>query len=188
MQPSLFGEPERIQNYFYAFKPPPEIVEQIVRLQRELMRQHQLRGKPIRPELLHVTVCHLGEFEGANTETERKAAEAAQNLVAAPFTILFDRAASFEGAPSNRPFVLRNSASLPDLLSFQRLLHAPMAAAGLGKWAKPYTGHATLTYDGKLVPEQQIEPVSWLADELLLIRSPRGLTQHERLASWPLKG
>jgi 2'-5' RNA ligase len=188
-QPSLFGDQSVVvQKYFYAFKPAAADASRLAALQAQQMREHALTGKPIREDLLHLTICHLQEFDGVNPEFERKARRAGDAVRHGPVTITLDRVASFEGNPSNRPFVLRGGDGVKGVEAFQQHLYVAMAATGLGKYAKNYTPHTTFTYDRKLIAEQLIEPFTWRATELLLIRSPQGLTQHDHIASWTLGG
>lgn len=116
------------------------------------------------------------------------ASKAAAEVKASPFTVTFDRAASFSSSPRNRPFVLRGDSGLADLMTFQQSLGMAMTRAGLGRWAKPaYTPHVTLLYDDRAVAEQRVEPISWTAGEFVLVRSLIGQTLHVPLARWPLR-
>jgi 2'-5' RNA ligase len=52
---------------------------------------------------------------------------------------------------------------------------------------KKFTPHLTLLYDHRSVPEQQIEPVSWVVREIVLVDSWVGQTKHVVHVRWPLR-
>jgi RNA 2',3'-cyclic 3'-phosphodiesterase len=148
-----------------------------------LHQQHGLTGKPIRLDLLHVTLLSLGSYDDAVPQALVDAASTvASNLAMPRFDVLFDRALSFPGSSA---FVLRGYDA--DALSgaFRKALGQALTQAGLR--ARPSnTAHMTLAYDDRQVPEHRIEPVRWMAEEFALIDSLVGQTVHRHLDHWPL--
>ena len=48
--------------------------------------------------------------------------------------------------------------------------------------------HMTLLYGEKPMAKQEIEPIRLLVKEFVLIHSERGLTRHNVIDRWPLRG
>ncbi|SRR6266481_5701782 len=92
----------------------------------------------------------------------RMACEAAAEVRAPPFEVLFDRTVSFRGRPGNRPFVLLGDKGLDRLRSLRRTLGVAMAREGFRYLAKTdFTPHVTLLY----VEEYPIDPICWTVNE-----------------------
>jgi 2'-5' RNA ligase len=174
---------------FFAIFPDANASARIAQLALQLRGEHELHGRPLARERLHVTLHHLGDYQGVPRDIVDMADKAATAITTmAPFEVAFDRAASFSSAPRNRPFVLRGGDGLAALMEFQQALGMAMKQAGLGRWAKPgYTPHVTLLYDDRCVAEQAVETINWTAREFVLVRSLLGQTRHVALAHWPLR-
>ncbi|HMJ44641.1 MAG TPA: 2'-5' RNA ligase family protein, partial [Pseudolabrys sp.] len=111
--------------------------------------------------------------------------EAAAEVRAPPFEVLFDRSVTFRGKPGNQPFVLTGDDGLDRLKSFRRTIGVAMSSKGLRYLAKKeFTPHITLLYAERNVEEHRIEPIGWTVNEFVLIHSMRG---HVHLARWPLQ-
>lgn len=182
--PRLSAQPT--DRLFFAIFPPAEVAKRIEKIQRGLRAKHQLSGRLIAVDRLHVTLCHLGDYAGPPADVLRKAGEAADRLAAPPFEVMFDRAGSFSGRPRNRPLVLGGGEGVAGVEALQRALHEAMKRSGLGGWARPYTPHMTLLYDHRGVAVQAIEPVRWAVTEVTLVHSLLGRTQHVHLGRWAL--
>ena len=193
-QPSFPGlEPKapapRRDRLFFAVFPDPEAAASITDLAERLRVEHGLTGQPLRPERLHVTINHLGDFDGVPEDIASAAREAGAAVSAAPFNATFDYAMSFKGRANNFPFVLRGDGGVADLIGFQQALGAQMLKAGLGRSVeKSFTPHVTMLYDRKLVGETPVEEIRWTVRELILVHSLLGQGRHEPLGRWPLGG
>ena len=116
-----------------------------------------------------------------------RSSETAAAIRAAPFEVAFDCAMSFSGKSNGRPLVLCSSKNLAALAAFQQTLSTAIRKAGLHQWVQPsFVPHVTLLYDGRRVPKQAIEPISWTVREFVLVHSLLGRSRHEPLARWPL--
>ena len=167
---------------FLAAVPDAHTARRIHRLGEALKRAHRFDGKIIEPERLHVSLFFLGELP---EPAARMACEAAAEVRAPPFDVLFDRSVSFRGKPGSRPLVLVGHDGLDPLKSFRRTLGVAMASKGLRFLAKKeFTPHVTLMYAEHDVEEHPIEPIGWTVNEFVLIHSMRG---HVHLAQWPLQ-
>jgi 2'-5' RNA ligase len=186
--PGFDDAPIPTDRLFFALFPDAETAERIAQCARQLRAEHGLHGSPLKTERFHITLHHLGDYAGLPPGVVDMAGKAAAAVKSLPFSVTFDRAASFSSSPRNRPFVLRGDTGLTDLMVFQRALGIEMTKAGLGRWAKPaYTPHVTLLYDDRAVAEQVVEPITWTAGEFVLVRSLIGQTLHVPLARWPLR-
>ena len=167
---------------FLAALPDADAAQRMHRLARALKRAHQFDGNIIEPDRLHVSLFSLGGLPEADF---RMACEAAAEVRVPPFDVLFDRSASFQGKPGNRPLVLVGDDGLERLKTFRRTLGVAMARKGLRYLAKKdFTPHVTILYAERDVEEYPIEPIHWTVNEFVLIHSLHG---HVHLARWPLR-
>lgn len=184
--PGFGADVDPTDRLLFALFPEGGAAEQIAQLGHGLRGRHGLNGKPLATERFHVTLHHLGDYVGLPNGVATAAREAAGQVAAAPFEVVFDRAASFASRPGNNPFVLQGGEALGPLRAFQQSLGEALKRVGLGKWVKAYTPHVTLLYDNVVVEEQPVEPVRWTVSEFVLIHSLLGRTQHIALGRWPL--
>ncbi len=171
---------------FFAIFPDADAAARIAQLAQRLREALGLKGKPLATHRFHITLYHIGDFTGLRQDVVAKATEAASSIAAPPFEVAFDRALSFSGRPSNRPLVLRGGDDLAALTAFQRSLSTALATVGLAV-KSTFTPHVTLLYEDRLVAEQAIEPIHWIAREFVLVHSLLGQTKHVPLARWPLR-
>jgi 2'-5' RNA ligase len=184
---SLFDASPITDRLFFAIFPDPATSAGVARQAEALRAAHQLNGRPLAPERLHITLHHLGDHAGVRRDIVAMASEAAEALKSAPFDVVFDRAASFHNG-GNNPFVLQGGEGLEALKAFQRDLGLAMARAGLGKLVdKSFTPHVTMLYDKRLVSEELITPIKWTVGGFTLIHSLLGRTEHIPLAHWTFR-
>lgn len=170
-----------VGRLFLAAVPDASTAAAIHERAGSLKRVHNLEGRLVEAECLHVSLFFLG---GLPEQSLRRACEAVADVRMKPFEVWFDRTVSFRGKPGNRPFVLFGEAGLRQLTSFRRMLAAAMTRAGLRRRANTnFMPHVTLLYDAHDVEEHPIEPIGWAVNEFVLIQSMRG---HVHLARWPL--
>ncbi|RZI83972.1 MAG: 2'-5' RNA ligase [Rubrivivax sp.] len=174
---------------FFAILPPPDVAERIDHLAAQLRQQHGLQGPPHKVGRFHITLHHLGDYAGLPPDVIAAASRAAESVVWPPFDLTFDRAMSFSGHRSSRPFVLRGSdEGLKTLVQFQQALGLAMTKAGIGRLVDTrFTPHVTLLYDRSLVADEAIEPIRWTADQFVLVHSLLGQTRHIHLSNWTLR-
>jgi RNA 2',3'-cyclic 3'-phosphodiesterase len=165
---------------FLAIVPPAEVAERIARLTRHLKIGHELRGKPLQPEHLHVTLCHLGDGVGIPKDVVAMATERATSIAMPSFKVGFDRVGSFK----NGAFVLRGDESLIGLEILQQRLSDSFD--GSPQRARAFTPHMTLLRDAHRVPDHDIEPIEWEVKDIVLVHSLLGRTTHRHLARVPL--
>lgn len=189
--PGFLAPPARepTDNLFLAFVPPAAKTSLIGELTRQFRRDHGLRGKPLAPCCLHVSLHGLGAYNGLPPGLVDVVSAAVSVVSMPPFDVSFDRALSFYNRRGTRPFVLRAGGDIVALNAFHRALGDAMTKAGLGcRVSRHFTPHMTLLYDRQLVDEHQIETVSWTVTEFALVHSFVGQGRHDHLAHWPLRG
>ncbi|BCW88256.1 RNA 2',3'-cyclic phosphodiesterase [Alphaproteobacteria bacterium SO-S41] len=183
------GAAKPTDRLFYAVFPPKDVAAQIGEIAQQLRAQIGLKGRPQRNDRFHATINHIDDYIGVPPDILTKAIAAGDAVSAAPFDVTFNRAASFSGRQSRRPFVLRGGQALNDLKAFQQKLGIAMKSAGLGKLVdKMFVPHVTMLYDGHLVTPRDVDPISWRVTELVLVHSMLGDTKHIPLKTWPLMG
>jgi 2'-5' RNA ligase len=174
---------------FFAIFPDADAATKIAQLARHLRDEQGLKGAPLATERFHVTLHHLGDYEGLPQGVVAAACEAAVAVAMPPFDVAFDRVVSFAGRLGKKPFVLCGGEGVAILMEFQQALGVAMKKAGLARWAKPrYTPHVTLVYDDGHVAEQPVETIAWTVNEFVLVHSLLGQTRHIPLARWSLPG
>jgi RNA 2',3'-cyclic 3'-phosphodiesterase len=177
----LATAPRLRDRLFLAILPDPETAERIARLGENLKQARRFTGRLIRPEHLHISLFFMGGFEGLPERIIARTKLALEEVEALPFTVTFDRSASFGRMAEKHPFVLLGGdtqlfalrAALAGALMQQKLGHVTRA---------PFTPHMTLLYDSRFVDEAPIVPLSFTAREVVLVHSLYGATRHEHLA------
>lgn len=190
--PQLFSDrrPPRqpTDRLFLAIIPDAAAAARAAVVTDQLCVTHRLKGKPLRPERLHVSLHHVGDYPGLPEHIVSAVRDIASDVAIRPFTVAFDRAVSFRGRPGNRPLVLAGSDGVAGLLALQRAVGQMMAQAGLGDQMAKFMPHMTLQYGDPLTTEQEIEPISWTVSEFVLVHSLLGRGRHIPLARFPLRG
>ena len=166
---------------FFAILPDGDARRRIVDRMERLRRAHGLTGRALQPEHLHVTLFHVGDSTEAPTAGAVEAiTDRAKAVIMPTFKVAFDRAMSFR----NGALVLASDEGTIGLdILQQRLTDAFLRRPSP---ARAYTPHVTMLRDPKIVPEEEIEPVSWTASEMVLVHSELGRTRHNHVAHIPL--
>ncbi|MBI3383381.1 MAG: 2'-5' RNA ligase family protein [Aquabacterium sp.] len=191
-QMSLDGfEPKttRLYNLFLALMPDAGAAARAQALAMSLGQAQGVAVKATRTARFHVTLFHVGNFlDEIPASTLSAVRQAAQRMAAAPFDVAFDKVGSFKGKPGRLPIVLLGAAS-PGLMSFQSDLDQMMKRAGLthGEHHRQFTPHLTLFYGRSPALERPIDPITWRAQDFVLIRSVVGEGVYIEEGRWPLR-
>jgi len=156
-------------------KPPAFVAEQI----------RALPGvdKERRVDLLHQTILPIGERAEAGQYLDA-VADALGGLDTRPFEACFDRIVATPG----RAAKLVPSGRLPEQRRLHRGVVSVLDGKGVGYQPYKFAPHVTLHYDWQgAALKQEIEPIRWLVDTLLLVESFHGKARHEELGRWPLR-
>lgn len=188
-QSSLFGDaPARATDrLFLGLYPDPATAARIDALGADVCGHHGVRAPRHRPERLHITLFHIGDWAGLSQDTVDTAAAAAARTLAAPFEICLDQVISFTGRRENLPLVLKASEGNAALHAFRKQLGQELTRVGLGRCvSQTFEPHVTLAYAPQRVEAEAVQPVRWLAQEFVLIHSLLGQSRHIVLGRWPL--
>jgi 2'-5' RNA ligase len=183
----LLDDDPVLHNVFFGTRPTAAAAVHIRRVGQELVRSRRLVTKLLPPERLHVSVFAVGGFSGTCPPAVINAAKAiADNVSMAPFTVAFDRVASFAGGNGRQALVLTGGEGVAGLVRFQQTLSLAMKKAGLGlRQRDRVTPHVTMMYANHMC-DFPIEPISWTVDEFVLVDSLWGQSRHVQLGRWPL--
>lgn len=184
-----FGASQR-DRLFLACLPDPATAARIHALAEDLKRARNFEGTLIRPEHLHVTLFHLGDWNGLPDLIVEGAHAAAKDITAAPFEVTFDRSQSFRNSTGVYPFVLLGAEGATPLRAFHQALGLALTRNGLGGavHGSEFRPHVTLLRDALRVASAPIAPISWMVRDFVLVHSLLGRTTHIHLARWSLHG
>jgi 2'-5' RNA ligase len=171
---------------FFALLPDGSARREIIGIADRFVRNYRLTGRRIALDRLHVSLCGVQCRRDIVGKLLPLAEAAARRVQLGPFDANFDRAMSFKSKTGNYPLVLVSKTD--EILALFRTLGGTLAKVLGTTERKTLTPHVTMLYDRELILEQEVQPVSWIARELVLIHSLRGLTKHEVLGRWPLEG
>nr|AAQ21359.1 Csw019 [uncultured bacterium] len=179
---------EPTDRLFFALLPDQAAIDRVAVMTRQLRDDQGLTARPIPAERLHVTLHHLGDYVGLPSHIVAAASDAAAGLAMPPFTLAFDRVATFSGKPGRLPLVLRGGEGVGAVTAFQAALDLALRKAGLAKATRAaYTPHLTLLYAERRVDDLPVEPITWPAQEFVLVRSLMGRAQYTVIGRWPLR-
>jgi 2'-5' RNA ligase len=175
---------------FFALFPTAKIAAQISEFSQEFARKNQIRGRPIPPERLHVTLAFLGDFDGLTHPLIESAKRAAGRVFMAPFDCGFDRVETFKGRDHRRPQVLRsadNDSEEGGLAKLHQSLDQALAKEGLVAVQRRFTPHITLVYDDFQLDEPKSAGLyTWRVNDFVLVHSLIGRASYTPLARWRL--
>lgn len=182
-------EPGSIHNLFFAFQPDWTSGSQALALGEDFRSRNGLLGDLFQRSKLHVSLQPVGAYyDELPRDIVAKAKGAAYFLRAPPVEVRFDLAGSYPRPFATSPFVLHSQASQACITTLHSELGEAMRRHGLRRGVKrTVTPHMTLFYDGRTLRPAPIEPITWVARELVLIHSRVGLGCHEVLGRWPLR-
>lgn len=171
---------------FFALLPDMPARYQIAGIADNLVEEHHLTGRRVGLDRLHASLWG-GHCSRERAGTLLPTAEAVMRHVrCGSFEVRFDRAMSFKSRTANYPLVLTSPTT--EILALFRILARAFGKVFGVTQRNTITPHVTMLYDPAMLPAQPIEPVTWMAREVVLIHSLRGLTQHVVLGRWPLEG
>lgn len=163
---------------FLAFLPPRPVAEEIDWCRTCFGRCRT----PVAIGRLHLTLLMLGDHEAAPRGLAAKVRETLLSGAPTACRIVFDTLVR-----GGRSTLLAPSEPLLGVAGFQRRLAQMLARASIApppQWR--FSPHITLGYGQAQGATRPIDPISWTADELVLVHSLVGQTRHVALGRWPL--
>jgi len=139
-------------------------------------------GTRVRTDYLHITLCKVDFLPSLPVWAVPLMQGIGASLAFPPFRVAVDR---MTGGPKS--VMLRPSERIEALFDLQARLATAIARTDrLRGHAYRFSPHITLFYRKGEPFEWEIEPISWLVDDLLLVHSRVGRTEHILLDRWPL--
>jgi 2'-5' RNA ligase len=172
---------------FFALLPEFDDAHRLAQFAVELCTAAKLGAKLQGPRRLHVSLQMVAEFrDGIPAPLVTAVSNRAARVNHPAFDVAFDRALTFERKHGPSPGVLLGGSNIDPLLSLHEVLWKSLDGwVPRGATPPPYLPHMTLFYGDTMTP-CPVPPVAWRAREIVLMHSVVGLTEHRRLASWPL--
>ena len=172
----MFERPLLCHRLFFALLPPPVLARRIIEVAAVL------RCRTMAAARLHMTMFILDDLPRLDPVTVERMRSIGGAVEARPVDIVLDRLAG-----SYRSVALRPGRAHPALLALHRQLAAVAQTAGVApRRDYRFSPHVTLGYDNPAPWSERVAPVSWVADDLVLIHSRVGQTRHEVLGRWRL--
>ena len=192
MSGDLFGRdelPRQIERLFFGFMLPETAARSATEILGESRDEHGLRGHPIRQDRLHITLIHVGDYQGMPPGSVIDALkQAGGSMVPNAFEVILDRVSSFSGAPGKHPHVLLGDRGVEALKAFRNDLLTAVIRQGVKPLSRQeFNPHVTLSYADRRLPERPIRPISWRPEEFVLIHSEVGRSVYHTLGRWPLR-
>lgn len=179
-----FEAPLPTDRLFLAIFPSAQVAARLASIANDYLARHRLEAGGVEPSRLHVTVFHLGDYTHMPPNLVDNATAALSRLTAQPLSIRFDQIGSFGNRQAKSPLVLAASDGNEPLHALHQQLATHLRASSLGAWThSSYAPHMTMAYGKATMPFEKIEPVTWMAGEVVLIHSLLGKTRHIPLAS-----
>jgi len=181
---------DTVISFFLACFPDFYSATHLTHLAREKCARHGLTGPLCGEGRFHVSLYNLLYEEGTLVDFVRQvgvAVEQTANLVP-PFEVRFNRVGSFENKSGNRPFVFLDHNEKTILQQFWGDLGAALRDSGFRCGKSGFLPHVTLLYDQRSVAEEEVETVSWVVNEFVLVRSFVGETKYDFPERWRLCG
>lgn len=183
-----FGASQK-DRIFFACLPDADTASRITALAETIKVARKFEGVQIRPEHLHVTLFHLGDWNALPADIVALAQQAAAQVATTAFDVTFNRSESFRNRTGIYPFVLTGDKDAAAWQPLHAALREALKRVGLGGATKgEFTPHVTLLYGRPRAPPSPIVPISWTVREFVLVHSLLGKTTHIHLGRWPLRG
>jgi len=177
-------------SYFLACFPDFYAATHLTHLLREKCARHGLLGPPLGESRFHLSLYSLPYDGGTEEDFVRHVGVAAEQTANSipPFEVQFSRVGSFENRSGNRPFVLLDHSERTILRQFREDLGSALKSSGFRCGKTGFLPHVTLLYDQRSVAEEEVETVSWVVNEFVLVCSLVGETKYDFLERWKLCG
>jgi 2'-5' RNA ligase len=183
--PGLDDSPRPTDLIFFAALPDAGAIPAIQTLTQQIVTQHGLKGRPVIPGCLHVSLIELGEHAGLPSSLLESISRAAATVSQPTFDVAFDQVELF---PRARACFLTESLRSNGFTALKDSLALALKQQNVKRKKSP-APHLTLLYDGKAVARQPVAPVAWTVKEFALLHRP--LAQkgqpYNILGRWPLQ-
>lgn len=165
-------------HYCFALEPTVAARALMVEQADRVAREGGLAGRPAVFSQVYVPLCATGRDRGLCEPLLPALTRAAAAVHAVALEVCFDRFASLRLGGQNHALVLRAPPTVTTALRFlgNAIGHAQYAQGLYRPAASRFAAQATLRYLPRaLEREIAIEPITWQAQDFVLIRSVRGM-------------
>lgn len=172
---------------FFALWPSETERQAVEQCQQQVQqRAKTLRGRPVSPENLHITLVFLGEL---NTQQQRCVSQAASQVVAEPFSLQLNTLGYWQKphilwlAPQTMPMPLLKLVGELNRHLRVNCQHIPER--------RPYQAHITLMRKATIPPVSLSSfsiQITWTVEAFCLVRSKTSTdgAHYEVIERWPL--
>src|SRR5579859_3049467 len=108
---------------YFAFKPEPDVISQVVSVGNHLCAKHALMGS-VRPSVLHMTICPIGYYPALHEEHVETARGVAGRMVAKSFEIILNRVRTYPNGKEKPPLVAFSDSNVSRVELFRYALIA----------------------------------------------------------------
>lgn len=166
-------------RYFLALRPPALLATTLAMMGSV----YRFAGTRLPADRLHITLAMLGNHEGPQPALVERVGEALHDIALPLQRPVFDQLVR-----TNDRALLTASEPLAMMETFRRDLVRRLGAAGIAAaTVPPSPPHITLAYGRQWrTGTEALDPISWRADELVLIESRIGEGRHTARGAWPL--
>jgi 2'-5' RNA ligase len=181
--------PPRPERLFFGLFPDAGTSRRIGQFAERLVGDRRLDGTRVKDERLHISLHHVGDYWRLRSKIIYAARLAAKAVSLPPFEVTFRCVTSLplppsrNGRPARAALVLLGEGEA--LFEIYRSLGAAMEMSGL-RPSPRFVPHMTLLYGSGAIPLQAVDPIRFVADELVLVHSERGLTRYHAVDRRPL--
>ncbi len=170
---------------FFALSPPETARQRIASTAKQLREAHQLGGRLIKAERLHMTLFFLGDV---SAQAEARVLKVAGSLECPPFSLRLDTAGCFR----NRQIpVWLGPDKPPQALTYLADKLETHLASEATTGSPPFNPHVTIIREADSPLKQlAIEAIEWHVSEFVLIRSilHERPVRYEIIESFRLRG
>lgn len=177
----------QVEDYF-ALRPAPAAADSLVKFAEGCRRLHGLSEPVYGPHRLHVTLNEVRSRRGPRKDDLEAALRAAERVRFSPFPLAFGRLRTFRVRRDKQPTVLCCCAGAEELAAFRDALRQALTKEGLWRGRAGFEPHVTLIWDRRGVPPSELDqPIGWMAEDFVLLRTIRGKGRQIERGRWPLR-
>jgi len=168
----------QLYRYFLALPVPRGVAGKMVALRESF----GLTVSPVGMDRLHMTLCLSDDFPEPQPRFAERVERALADFPLPECSVSLDTIAGGHG-----PVVLLANHERGGVRELQRMLSRRLASHGISaREGARFSPHVTLAYDRSFTTSRAVDPISWHPDEVVLVESWVGRTQHLRVGSWDL--
>ena len=173
---------------YFALRPVPVAAQALTELGEWCRRSNGLSAQAYAPHRLHVSLIAVMSRRGPRKGDLEAALRAAEHVRFSSFPVAFDRLRTFRVGCEKQPTVLCCCAGAEKLAALRDALRQALTGEGLWRGPARFEPHVTLIWDRRSVPPSRLdEPIGWMAEDFVLLRTIIGEGRQVEIGRWPLR-